>query len=373
MSKKIIDFDGSWQNYKMTNGKFSCGFNMPNAIKGEGSHRLPPYAKRMPFLVDEYPACPNSWMKSEGRVKSFFVAVEEGKGMWLDLNDNANLDRHVAVVISIQGINPITGLPCKDAQLEQYIDSCPKHKKKFGPDRYCKECGFKWPKQNYLATTGTPNGAFWLDGFKAADGIVRQYILTAEKMRGVASNIIGEDRVYAVGLSFFLAKGKKPEDLVKTGTTRACWESYTISNHDLVMGDWNQDSHVLYDDSSRVLYDDSSTALYCCNISSSSASNHASNSSNSSEKKKMIKKGVGSVLRSVKSVSTKKLEVGAGANIYQAVHDDPENLDFWHNEPESIICINYAIEADVKKIIEAGYESIESHPEGFLQDVPVGN
>jgi len=82
---------------------------------------------------------------------------------------------------------------------------------------------------------------------------------------------------------------------------------------------------------------------------------------------------IGSVLRSVKSVSTKKLEVGAGANINQSVYDDPENLDFWHNEPESIICINYCIEADCKKIIQAGHKPIESHPEGFLQGVPVGN
>ena len=38
-----------------------------------------------------------------------------------------------------------------------------------------------------------------------------QHILTAEKIRGVASNIIGKDRVYAIGLSFFTSKDKKPE------------------------------------------------------------------------------------------------------------------------------------------------------------------
>ena len=163
----------------------------------------------MPYLVDKYPACPSDWMRSEGIIKSYFVPVVEGHGMWIDFNENDNNNHHVAIVISIQGINPITGLPCQDAQLEQYIEECPKHKIKFGPDRFCKKCDFKWPKQNYICTTGTPHGNFWLDGFKAANGIVRQYILTAEKMRGVASNIIGKDRVYAIGISFFLSKEKK--------------------------------------------------------------------------------------------------------------------------------------------------------------------
>ena len=46
---KKINFDGSCYDYYMRNNGFGCGFNMPTALKGEGSHRLPPYAKRIPF------------------------------------------------------------------------------------------------------------------------------------------------------------------------------------------------------------------------------------------------------------------------------------------------------------------------------------
>ena len=380
MTKKI-DFDGSWQNYLMRNGKFSCGFNMPDAIEGKGEHGLPPYAKRMNYLVDEYPACPDSWMKSEGRVKSFFVPVEEGQGMWLDLNENANLDRHVAVVVSIQGINPITGLPCKDAQLEQYIDTCPKHKKKFGADRYCKECGFKWPKQNYLATTGTPSGEFWLDGFKSADGLVRQYILTAEKLRGVASNIIGKDRVYAIGLSFFLAKERKPQPPTTSEVRLDSWCNF-VHNHDLVMGDWDRDAYKY--DSTGTPYD-LTTHVYCSNVNNTSGSFSLDNTVSSegvikaksqlarTKNDPNLKITTHHAFGSCRSISTKKLEVAAGAKVRQNVYDDPESLDFWHSEPESIICVNYCIEADARKIIEAGREEIESHPEGFLQDISVGN
>jgi len=64
--KKEINFDGSCQDYLMRNNKLTCGFNMPEALSGESSFGLPPYNKRMPYLVDEYPACPQNWMRSEG-------------------------------------------------------------------------------------------------------------------------------------------------------------------------------------------------------------------------------------------------------------------------------------------------------------------
>jgi len=173
-TQNSIRFSGATRDYLMRNNGFSVGFNMPPALSGEEIKTLPPYNKRMHFLVDKYPACPKDWLRSEGIVKSFFVPVVEGSGMWFDFNDNESHTHHVAIVISVQGVNPITGMPCNDAQLEQYIEECPKHKIKFGPDRYCSKCDYKWPKQNYITTTGTPRGHFWLDGFRTAEGIIRQ-------------------------------------------------------------------------------------------------------------------------------------------------------------------------------------------------------
>ena len=386
MSKKKINFDGSCYDYLMRNGDFSCGFNMPNALKGENSYKLPPYAKRMPFLVDEYPACPENWMRSEGRLKSYFVPIKEDKGMWLDFNDCQRHTHHVAIVISIQGINPITGLPCNDPQMEQYIDECPKHKTKFGPDRYCKKCDYKWPKQNYITTTGTPNGQLWIDGFKAADGIVRQYILTAEKMRGVASNIIGKDRVYAIGLSFFLSKDKKPEP-VRSNLLRQCstpnhWNTYGTCSF---LGEVKGNNSDFYESSGDFIdnftnddiidFDSNNTISAQCCLDSDMKPIPIKKGV---IKNKLGKKGVqvhtSSVnINSIREVKTKNLEIGAGAKINQSIYDDPERLEFWHDDPESIICINYCTENEAKEIVKQGKVDIEGSSEGFLKDIPVGN
>ena len=188
-----------------SNGMF-VGLNTPNSLKSKGSkHSLPPYAKRKGYLVDQYPACPKNWMESKGKLVSYFVPVQEGQGMWLDFNKNFDHSHDVAIVVSVQGVNPITGVACEDEHLERYVNKCPKCNTDFKPNRYCEKCDIKYPQQNYLSTTGTPAGKLWLDGFRTIEGAVRQYVLTAEKMRGVASHTIGNDRVFAIGISFFLA------------------------------------------------------------------------------------------------------------------------------------------------------------------------
>jgi hypothetical protein len=196
-----------------------CMFNMPEKIKSEFndedemSHSLPPFDPMDVYPVDEYDACPSNWMNGSDIASSYFVGVEEDKGMWLDFNECFYHTHDVAVVISIQGINPITGQKMvaeKALKLEQYHKKCPIHGSKFQQDRFCPECGFKWPGQNYLSTTGTPEMQMWLDGFRSSDGKVRQYIITEDKMRGVASQMIGENRVFAIGIAYYLSKNKKP-------------------------------------------------------------------------------------------------------------------------------------------------------------------
>jgi hypothetical protein len=80
-----------------------------------------------------------------------------------------------------------------------------------------------------------------------------------------------------------------------------------------------------------------------------------------------------SYCRSIKTVKVDKMEVSAGANIKQAVGDDPEPLDFWRKDPEAIICVNYASEEACEQIIKAGRTKKSGHKEGFLKEVPVGN
>jgi hypothetical protein len=198
-----------------------CAFHMPAALlpkfkkNPDGSNgdelvqNLPKGSPRFAFPVDEYPACPTSWMNGSAKASSYWLPARPGCGMWLDFNYNYEHSHHVAVVVSIQGVNPITGQQTKALRLEQYRDKCPVHDLPFGQDRFCEQCGYKWDAQNYISNNNTPRGLFWMDGFRGEDGVVRQYLFTEETCKGVASNIIGEDRVFAIGIAFYLSKEPK--------------------------------------------------------------------------------------------------------------------------------------------------------------------
>lgn len=374
---------GRLQHYMECNG-MKVGLNMPPGLADDGGmHGLPPYRQRAAFLVDAYPGCPESWVPSRGKMKSFFVPVEEGAGMWLDFNPCQSHRHHVAVVVSVQGVNAVTGLMSSDEKLEQYIEKCPKHDIAFGPDRLCEKCGFKWPKQNYLCTTAAPHGEFWLDGFRAADGVVRQYLLTAEKMRGVASNIIGEERVFAIGLAFFLSKDPKPEPtrvLRSRGLSGAGGQSLGwLGGNVLKSAKPDMDHHAYYTSSSSSTKglnspygaDTLGEAVMCSCTDMDCFAPAEAPGACAAELDRSVEEPV--FMAKTGKVRAKALEVGAGARIRQQVHDDPNGLDFWQDEATGIICVNYVIEADARDIIERGILDLSGSPEGFLQGVPVGN
>lgn len=73
---------------------------------------------------------------------------------------------------------------------------------------------------------------------------------------------------------------------------------------------------------------------------------------------------------SVAQVTVKKLEVGQGAKIIQRLFDDPNGIEFWRNEPEAIVYINYCLEEDAVKIIEAGEVDFIGKEDGFLDGIP---
>jgi hypothetical protein len=411
MSKTFFDTTNNGADYHMTINGLSVGLNMPDALKTTGTgdqefvHSLPPYRPRRAYLVDEYPACPDSWMRSSGRIKSYFVPVLKDAGLWLDFNGCWSHAHHAAIVVSVQGINAVTGLPCKDAQLEQYRDECPKHKEPFGPDRLCKKCNFKWPKQNYLSSASTPYGSLWLDGFRAEDGKVRQYVFTESVARGVANAVIGKDRVHALGISFFLSKEAKPKP--QANITRS-FHTLTAPHVDTMMIDNScSDGAVDFMDSTSLgppgacgPKGESGSVGTSWNTSiNNSLAGHASNSA---DDKVMYSANLGSMMKSASGMKlggeksakigarkgrlmmatsaapvrinmVQQLEIAAGARISQHVHDDQHDLDFWQKEPDGLIIINYCSAEDALKIINAGKVSVSGNAEGFLQNVPTGN
>jgi hypothetical protein len=305
---------------------------MPEALKtrtdehgNEVANGLPPHCPIDAHVVDEYPACPDTWMHGSSKASSYFLGVEEGRGMWLDFTGNSYGHKHdVAIVVSVQGVNPITGQQQRGLNLEQYRNQCPVHKVDFKQDRFCPKCKYSWPAQNYLATT--TNHPLWIDGFRTADGKVHQYIMTADEQRGVAAQVIGDDRVYAIGVAFYLSKEEKPQPKYtsyRSNDIIPCSENVIHEVHPMCF------------------------TSNCSSLESGMQTN--------------------SVTRSTQ----KKMEVAAGAAIEQEIGVDPKDVNDWEAEPIGMLYINYTSEEEISRILKAGRR--EEKVAGPLDSIKIGN
>lgn len=343
-----------------------CTFNMPEAVKrrtdsqgNEMTVGLPPGAPRIGYPVDKFPASPTSWMHGSGKASSYFVPILPERGMWLDFNGNNYHSHHVAVVVSVQGVNPLTGMKVDPIRLEQYKNKCPKHGTDFLQNRFCESCGFEWHPQNYLSSNnGSP---FWLDGFRTEDGTVRQWYFTEEECKGVAAQLIGEERVFAIGIAFYLSKNPKP---VVRHTRRsygyACGSlgggSPFLASKGIASGFKGfAPSYEEYD--VQVLCSANNAAPTMDSMSLESVQTLSADPTDYSGEIQQAEQA--SIERSLK-----KIEIGAGAKIYQKINADPENLDFWQDEPAGMIYINYCDVATAERILAAGPRKQKA--EGFL-------
>jgi len=309
-----------------------------NADGSEGTAGLPPYAPRAAFSVDEYPASPDAWMHGSGEASSYFVPIQPEHGMWLDLTGNSHHTHHVAAVVSVQGVNPLTGLKADPMRLEQYRLRCPKHDVEFQQDRFCPECKFKWHPQNYLCSNS--GSAFWIDGFRTEDGTVRQYYFTEEECKGVAAQVLGKDRVFAIGVAFYLSKEPKPKP--------SYGHIYMCSS---IGGAYGATAYNAAPD-------------YNMGLESLCAQPKGQTMRGGSPRRtRGLTKSAENYKREVEA-NQKMLEIGAGAKIHQTIGADPENLDFWQDKPAGLIYINYCDEATADRIIEAGKR--DEYADGFL-------
>lgn len=341
-------------NAMQVNGLY-VDINTPPAPKGDAINKLPPYLPQKAYVVDEYEACPANWMHGSDLASSYFVGLETNRHLWLDFNANWSNNHHVAVVISIQGINPITGQHTKELRLEQYVTNCPVHNIKFGQDRFCEKCKYKWPSQNYLTTTSTPQGMFWIDGFRAEQDVIRGFITTEESIRGVATQMIGEERVWAIGIAFYLSKEQKPrqESILRSSSFAPTYSAPCISEYNMSSGD-------------DISYNTDKLSFFASNASL------MSNDEAPPRKKRSSPGGSSCVSRG--HIEVQKLEIGAGAKIKQELaHKDPQELSFYQDKPAGLIYVNYCTMADLKTILSAGKRDTTNGGEGFLNGLKTGN
>ncbi len=421
-------FDGvEPKNPTMKVNGLEVSLNMPESLRSDeemASGELPGYAPVDAYVVDEYPACPTNWMNGSAKASSYFVPVKENHGMWLDFNKLGQDEHDIAVVISVQGVNPITGQKTSAMRLEKYENKCPVHDKEFGQERFCKDCGYKWPSQNYISTNATPNGQLWLDGFRDGDGKVRQYVFTAEQARSVAKAIIGDDRVFAIGLAFFKSKEKKapvytPNYKTREVLTSSLRQTFSMNSgpelrHMAVLGDTDGSVKMSlraragglsvggrgakqYKDISKGGVDRDATKT--CAVQDSGldmmvdlesiahdpnqviVTHHAISCSVDGLQDQACYSAAPAAMdmfatpsfvteKQIEAVKTKSYEVGHGGKIDQQVYPDSQKMEYWQEEPFAMVYVNYADEDSVKKILAAGKrKEVQS---GFLANIPAG-
>jgi hypothetical protein len=340
--------------------------NTPEALKGDSLHALPPHCVVPACVVDEYPACPENWMHGSSKASSYFIPVQTGRGLWFDFTMNVGHTHDIAIVVSVQGVNPITGKKVTELNLEQYREKCPVHNTTFRQDRFCEECGYKWPAQNYIATT--TNQLLWIDGFRNENGEVRQYIITEDITRGIAAQVIGNDRVWAIGFAFYLSK--EPRHREASSLLLCPKTNYFQQSSPSIYGVDQQLSPNMYGVSN-----DAGDMCDCASDTSKGMTNISLNCCNASptaSTKGLYKS------RLIRSCSVtppitpqKTLEIGAGARINQEIGIDPNAIDFWQTEPAGLIYANYCSKETFAEIVAAGRR--QDKKDGALNTLKVGN
>ena len=346
--------------------------------------------------VDYLKERPSFWIGG-----SYVCPVSPDWGLWFNWQMNR---RDMSILTSVKGMNPITGQRISGLGLEQYKEQCPVHKIPLKHGKFCSECNFKWPDQNYI-TDPTP---FYLDGFRSEDGVVRQFYFTEDMAKSVPELVIGrDDTVPAFGFCFYQLKNnprkfesssrlrdKIPDDWIdrpvisgsylKTtswmGTARtgrkADGEVFTTSPSPWLSrtGSWDMlsDSVRVYRGSSGGSSDDlerssDSPAVYAC----CAASMTPSFDMNSVRTMGM---SVGESLSLSEGPQEVRGEVGVGAGvkIAQKMNRDEHSLDEWQDKPAGVIRVYFVFQEEFERYVEAGLNDLNGLKEGYLNGVPVG-
>lgn len=369
---------------KATINDFNVQIHMPDAPSGEGVHKLPPYCPIPAYNTANY-KCPDNWMNGSGKASSYFVQVQTGKHLWIDLNGLNDHTHHVAVVMSVQGINPVTNKPCSKLKMEQYRDKCPIHDINFTDGRDCLKCDHKWPAQNYMTTMTMPKGAFWIDGWHLGEGKISGFLITEEAMRGIAAQIIGKKRVYAIGIAFFVSKNPKPlpppvpkpETIIKHHYHQPYYDMFVdkLKFHDYSNLPFNSSlpTHKVQPDDS-VTFKAGGNRAHSVNMMSNAGGGML-------RSRKISLAAMPTLLRDTPSIldpnsyvpesARIKAEIAGGATISQNLdYIDHSELDFYKQSPAGMIYLNYCLPAEFDEIIN---QPKASKVKNALSKLRVGN
>ena len=337
-------------------------------------HGLPKGSDIEVFPVDAFKHPLPSWMAGAG---NYVVPVQPNCGLWFDWT--MNNEYNTAIMPTVKGMNPITGQKTQGYGLEQYQENCPVHGTQFKDGRFCEECNYKWPPQNYVCHPNT----LWWDGFRAGDGTVRQFFFTEDMLKSIPERVLGaKETVPAFGFCFYKPKTPRAKPTwvspsrstfnhsqlatylnspsfisvdVEEGCTGCGWDphpmsapqwSSTLSNHSSLSSSQPQTS--ASSQAHRVPISDCMDFVAVCQEAKTSA---------------FLPRGVNASV---------DVGVGAGAKIDQCLASDSLALAEWSEEPASIMRLYFVFEDQYKEIKSKGMRDLNGDREGFLSGLPVG-
>ena len=371
---------------EMTYKGFTARLMEADRLEGDDIHRLPPGMPLTVYHADEFLKLPDTWMKGSG---VFVVPVKPNKGLWFDWRENEELN--TAIIPTIKGCSPLTGMQTSGFHLERYDNKCPKHNCDFMGDRFCPECNYKWQPQNYVAH---PNTLWWDIFVSGEDGVGRQFIFSEESIRDIPAHLIGkENTVPAFGFAFFTPKKPRearpvavagykiiPETEAPADTTAYIHFSDPVKKNLL--------SSYLGSGSQTKFYSPGGGAKGPIGGYGGQSLSYNSNEKGIKEKKHSFgtlsstdsvhSRGIkipeqqGNYEKIKKGKEPKEVSIGAGGKIEQKLEKDPFPLDSWKETPDAVMTIYFVFQEKFKELKAGGMRNLEGQKEGMLDKLPVG-
>jgi len=351
----------------MEHAGFKASLMRAKRLEGNEVFGLPPGKKIRVFPIATLPGSPEGWVREAG---TYVVPVDKEWGLWFDWTMNDSLN--TAIIPSVKGMNPITGRKLDGFGFEEYSDKCPVHNIALTHGNLCSECGYELPPQNYICS---PNRLWW-DGFRQADGSVRQFFFTDDDERDIASAVIGkENTVPAFGFACYKPKNPRtpPPSITRGGST--VFTAHTF---------FDSDMPIVKDE---LIYGSSTNNPSYVNISScirnkvvgytGSTGLQGSRKSN----KKMRFSGSLGVMKSSKGKrknissvkKSKSVSVGGGARINQILIRDDLGIDGWQDTPSATIRLYFCFEEQFRQIVrDGGVTEFKRGSDGYLEGLPLG-
>jgi len=387
---------------------FTAQIMKAQRLTGDHVHSLPPGSSIDVYPVDMFNEPLPHWVKGQG---NYVVPVQPDWGLWFNWTKNDSLN--TSVMPTVKGMNPVTGQKTEGYGLERYENRCPVHNIDFKEGRFCEECNYKWPPQNYVAA---PNRLWW-DGFRTSDGKVRQFFFTEDLAKSIPENVIGkQNTVPAFGFAFYRTKQTRGNPLgdshrgwtigEMSGTcfinTKGLLGSisatgyvppgvYTstslnsqlgaLANHQL--GEFHKISEPDVEEASEYY----SMALSCgidpfsqSALSNATKDSFKINISDFDQCQESIQPDSGSrgsrkiskEIKTTASLATAEVGIGAGAQIHQDLLVDSLKLEDWQEEPAAVMRLYFVFMDQFNILKNKGFKDLTGSKEGFLSNMPVG-